>query len=586
MIKRCGAAMLAGLALLAAGAAHAQAIEKPNVSIAMGSWGIIYMPLTLADTKGFFKKEGLNAKVADFNAGGTQALQSLLAGATDMVLGFYDHTIQMQVQDKHIRCVVLLSTLATTSLAVRSDLAGSLHGPADFKGKRIGIPALGSSGEFLVRYLMKRAGLQAKDYTLVPIGAQGTAVAAVEHKDVDGVLTSDPAQTIMSDRGLIKVLMDGRTHEGSKEQFGGDYPAACIYTTEQFLKQNPGTVQHVVNAMVATLAWMKAAQARRSGRSAAARLRHGRPAGLLGDLLALWPGVRRRRSLRAGRSRPSARRARELQRQGKGRQDRPGCDLHERVRRSSSEDLAMSGVALVTGGSRGIGAATCILLGERGWRVAVNYRENRDRAEQTVAAVKAAGGEGLAVQGDTASEADVKRIFAETNAAFGTLTGLVNNAAINGRRGPFAELDSPTMERVLAVNVLGPMLCAREAILQMSTARGGKGGAIVNVSSGASNTGSPFGQVIYGVSKGAVNTLTVGLGQEYAREGVRVNTVSPGLTETDMPDPEFIALRAPSLPLGRMAQPREIAEAIVWLLSEQAGYVSSAYIRVAGGKPG
>ena len=246
----------------------------------------------------------------------------------------------------------------------------------------------------------------------------------------------------------------------------------------------------------------------------------------------------------------------------------------------------MTGVALVTGGGRGIGAATCILLGERGWSVGVNFLSNQAAAERTAAQVEAAGGKAILLRGDTASEVEVKRMFATMLATFGPLTGLVNNAAINGKRGPFADLDTPTMERVLAVNVLGYMLCAREAIAQMSTARGGKGGAIVNVSSGASNTGSPHGQIIYGVSKGAVNTLTVGLGQEYARDGIRVNTVSPGLTETDMPDPEFIAQRAPLLPMGRMAKPREIAEAIVWLLSEQAGYVSSAYIRVAGGKPG
>ena len=217
------------------------------------------MPLTLAESKGFLKKQGLRAKVEDSNRGGTQALQALLGGSTDMVLGFYDHTIQMQAQEKHIRCVVLLSRLATTSLAVRSDLADQIHSASELKGKRIGIPALGSSGEFLVRYLMKHAGVAAADYTLVPIGAQATAIAAVEHKDVDGILTSDPAQTLMQDRGLIKVLMDGRTSEGSKEEFGGDYPSACIYTTEQFLTQNPVTVQHVVNAMVETLAWMKAA---------------------------------------------------------------------------------------------------------------------------------------------------------------------------------------------------------------------------------------------------------------------------------------------------------------------------------------
>ena len=239
--------------------ARAQSVEKPDLSISMGGWGITYLPLTVADTKGFLKKEGVNAKVEDFNRGGTQALQSLIGGATDMVLGFYDHTIQMQAQGKHIRCVVLLGQLTAASLAVRSDLADQIHSAADFKGKRIGVPSLGSSGEFLVRYIMKRAGVSAADYTLVPIGAQGTAIAAIEHKDVDGLMASDPAQTVMEDKGLIKVMLDGRTVEGSKQQYGGNYPAACLYTTEAFLLQNPVTVQHVVNAMVATLAWLKTA---------------------------------------------------------------------------------------------------------------------------------------------------------------------------------------------------------------------------------------------------------------------------------------------------------------------------------------
>jgi NitT/TauT family transport system substrate-binding protein len=253
--------LLPALTLLAssmtfAGSADAQAIEKPDLSISMGSWAISYMALPLTQAKGFFDQQGLHVKVENFNRGGTQALQAVMGGSTDMVLGFYDHTIQMQLQNKGLRCIVLLGRLAGVSFAVRSDLADQIKTEADFKGKRIGVPALGSSGETLLRYAMGRAGVGQKDFTLLPVGNQGTAIAAVDHKEIDVIVSSDPAQSVLEKDGKIKLLIDGRTSAGSKQELGGNYPAACIYATEPFIEKNPVTVQHVVNAFVQTLGWM------------------------------------------------------------------------------------------------------------------------------------------------------------------------------------------------------------------------------------------------------------------------------------------------------------------------------------------
>ena len=245
----------------------------------------------------------------------------------------------------------------------------------------------------------------------------------------------------------------------------------------------------------------------------------------------------------------------------------------------------MAKTVVVTGGSRGIGASICRLLGADGWNVVVNFAGRADAAEAVVRDVEASGGQALPVRADVALKADVDRLFAAGDEAFGRLDALVNNAGVIGRRGRFEALDGPVMEEVLAVNVLGCMLCALAAIPRLSTRHGGRGGSIVNISSGNAVSGGPGESVLYSVSKGAVNSLTIGLSQELAGEGVRVNTVSPGLTATDMPGEEKLASIGPTIPIGRVAHPDEIAEGVVWLLSDKASYVAGANLRIGGGRP-
>ena len=244
----------------------------------------------------------------------------------------------------------------------------------------------------------------------------------------------------------------------------------------------------------------------------------------------------------------------------------------------------MSRVTLVTGASRGIGAATARLCAGAGHAVAIHYRHGADKAAALAAEIAGAGGRAIAVRADTASEADVIRMFETVDAELGTLTGLVNNAGIHGPRGRLDDLTDAEIADVLDVNVRGCFLCAREAVRRMSTKHGGAGGAIVNVSSGSAHLGDPGGGVIYAASKGAVNSLTIGLSQEVAGEGIRVNAVAPGMTETDMPPKEKLAAAAGIIPMGRTGQPLEVAEAILWLLSDEASYVAGANIRVAGGR--
>jgi NAD(P)-dependent dehydrogenase (short-subunit alcohol dehydrogenase family) len=244
----------------------------------------------------------------------------------------------------------------------------------------------------------------------------------------------------------------------------------------------------------------------------------------------------------------------------------------------------VSKVTLITGGSRGIGAATALLCAADGHAVAINYRSNAEAAETMRQTIESAGGKAIVVQADTGIEADIQRMFREVDSALGPLTGLVNNAGIHGPRGRVDTLAAEEIDRVLDVNVRGCFLCAREAILRMSTKHGGSGGAIVNVSSGSARLGNPGAGVLYAASKGAVNSLTIGLSQEVAGEGIRVNTVAPGLTATDMPPPDKLESQGPGIPIGRVARAEEIAEAIVWLLSDKASYTAGANIRVGGGR--
>ncbi|PZW48055.1 NAD(P)-dependent dehydrogenase (short-subunit alcohol dehydrogenase family) [Humitalea rosea] len=244
----------------------------------------------------------------------------------------------------------------------------------------------------------------------------------------------------------------------------------------------------------------------------------------------------------------------------------------------------MAGVLVVTGASRGIGAATARLAAARGWRVVGSFLERRDAAEAVAEEIRAAGGEVEMVQADTSVEADVTRLFDTAEAHFGKVTGLVNNAGMNG--GPASLVDLPVAElrRLIDINVIGPMLCAREAVRRMATDRGGPGGAIVNLGSVAAVRGSPGERVHYAASKGAVISLTIGLAQEVARNGIRVNAVSPGLTETEMNPADRLARLVPTVPIGRVAAPEEVARVILFLLSPEASYVLGINVTVSGGR--
>ncbi len=245
-------------------------------------------------------------------------------------------------------------------------------------------------------------------------------------------------------------------------------------------------------------------------------------------------------------------------------------------------------VAIVTGGSRGIGAATARLAAERGYAVAINYHQSPEAAAKTVAAITAAGGRALAIGGDVGVEADVLRLFETAERELGPVAALVNNAGVIGPSGRVDALAADTLEWVMRINVIGSFLCAREAVKRMSTARGGKGGAIVNLSSGAATLGSPGEFVHYAASKGAIDTLTIGLAKEVAREGIRVNAVAPGMVLTDIHlsagDPGRVERITPTVPMGRAATPEEVAETILFLLSDAASYVTGAILRVAGGR--
>ena len=245
-------------------------------------------------------------------------------------------------------------------------------------------------------------------------------------------------------------------------------------------------------------------------------------------------------------------------------------------------------VVIVTGGSRGIGAATARLLGQEGAAVVVSYRAAETEARAVVSDVRSLGGEAVAVRADVGVEADVMRLFAETDRAFGAPTGLAINAGITG--GGKRRVETLTLDGImttLRVNVVGSLLCAREAVKRMSTRHGGRGGAIVFVSSYGALTGSPNAFVDYAASKGAVDTMTVGIASEVVDGGVRVNAVRPGLIDTEIHAaagmPDRVARFGPSMPIGRAGRPEEVAEAIVWLLSDKASYVTGAILNVTGG---
>ncbi len=250
--------------------------------------------------------------------------------------------------------------------------------------------------------------------------------------------------------------------------------------------------------------------------------------------------------------------------------------------------MSHPGVMVVTGGSRGIGAATAKLAAARGYAVCVNYLQCRDAAEDVVRGITAANGRAIAIQADVSSEADVVSLFRQVDAQLGAVSALVNNAATLEPQMRLTSMDAARIQRIFAVNVLGSILCAREAVKRMSARHGGTGGAIVNVSSGAAKSGSPGEYVDYAASKGAIDTFTVGLAREVAEEGIRVNAVRPGFIYTGMHakggEPARVDRLRTLVPMQRGGQPEEVASAILWLLSPEASYITGTLLDVSGGR--
>jgi NAD(P)-dependent dehydrogenase (short-subunit alcohol dehydrogenase family) len=245
-------------------------------------------------------------------------------------------------------------------------------------------------------------------------------------------------------------------------------------------------------------------------------------------------------------------------------------------------------VLLVTGGSRGIGAAVCRQGSKAGYRVAINYASNQAAADALVGEIKAAGGDAFAVKGDVGSEADILAIFEAVDRNWGRLDAFVNNAGIVDAKARVDEMSAARLERMMRINVVGSILCAREAVKRMSTRHGGSGGSIVNLSSAAAVLGAPDNYVDYAASKGAIDTFTIGLAREVAAEGVRVNAVRPGIIDTDIHasggQPDRVALIQDSLPMKRAGTADEVAGAILYLLSDAASYTTGAILNVSGGR--
>ena len=244
----------------------------------------------------------------------------------------------------------------------------------------------------------------------------------------------------------------------------------------------------------------------------------------------------------------------------------------------------MPNVIVVTGGSRGLGAATAELAARRGYDVCITYRQDAASANAVAATIRAAGRRALAVQADVGSDSDVARLFERVDRELGTLSALVNNAGTSGAKGRVDALTGPEIMTLFATNVGGTLLCAREAIRRMSTRYGGAGGGIVNLSSVAARLGAAGRNVHYAASKGAINCLTVGLAREVGAEGIRVNAVIPGTMDTASQEPGRVAAIAPTIPMQRGGRADEVAEAVLWLLSDAASYVTGTLLEVTGGR--
>jgi NAD(P)-dependent dehydrogenase (short-subunit alcohol dehydrogenase family) len=246
------------------------------------------------------------------------------------------------------------------------------------------------------------------------------------------------------------------------------------------------------------------------------------------------------------------------------------------------------GTVIVTGASRGIGAAVARLAGGAGYAVAANFATGGADAARVVGAIVAAGGRAVAIQADVSREADIIRMFERAERDLGRITGLVNNAGVTGGFARVEELSSAALANVFAVNVSGTILCSREAVRRMSTRRGGSGGAIVNISSRAANTGAAGEWVHYAASKGAIDSFTIGLAREVATEGIRVNAVAPGLVDTGLHaangEPDRLQRLMGTIPMGRAGAPGEVAEGVLWLLSPAASYTTGAILEIGGGR--
>lgn len=248
----------------------------------------------------------------------------------------------------------------------------------------------------------------------------------------------------------------------------------------------------------------------------------------------------------------------------------------------------MHKVMLITGASRGIGAATARLAAAQGYALCLNYHHRQDAAERLLQEIKSAGNHAIAVSADVSDEAQVARLFAAIDDEFGQLDALVNNAGMLERQMRLDEMDAARLARVFAVNVTGSFLCAREAVRRMSTRHGGYGGAIINVSSIAAKLGAPNEYIDYAAAKGAIDSMTLGLAKEVAAEGIRVNAVRPGVIRTEIHasggEPGRVERVKAGVPMGRGGEPEEVAEAILWLASEKASYASGALLDIAGGR--